>query len=106
MLYLEGKPTAAQLWFVEQGVAFIFKLAYDPEFKEFSAGATLSARMMEHVIDVDRVEEVDFLSGDDLYKRDWMSHRRERHTIVALNRSRWCSRLWIVKERAKRLLGR
>jgi CelD/BcsL family acetyltransferase involved in cellulose biosynthesis len=40
---------------------------------------------MERVIDVDGVCEVDFLSGDDDYKRDWMSHRRERHGIVVFN---------------------
>ena len=31
------------------------------------------------------VNEVDFLIGDDSYKRNWMSHRRERHGIVAYN---------------------
>lgn len=106
VLYLDDKPAAAQLWFVEQGVASIFKLAYDPGYKEFSPGTVLSARMMAHVIDVEKVNEIDFLSGDDPYKRDWMSHRRERHTIVALNRSSWRSNLWIVKEKAKRLLKR
>jgi hypothetical protein len=33
---------------------------------------------MEHVIDVDRVEQIDFLTGNDAYKREWMSDRRER----------------------------
>jgi hypothetical protein len=33
---------------------------------------------MRHVIDVDRVDTVDYLSGDDDYKRDWMSERGER----------------------------
>jgi CelD/BcsL family acetyltransferase involved in cellulose biosynthesis len=41
--------------------------------------------MMQHVIDVDRVREVDYLTGDDAYKRDWMSHSRERHGLVAYN---------------------
>lgn len=40
---------------------------------------------MEHVIDVDRVREVDYLTGDDAYKKDWMSHRRERWGIIAMN---------------------
>jgi hypothetical protein len=32
---------------------------------------------MEYVIDIDRVEEIDFLTGNDAYKQDWMSERRE-----------------------------
>ena len=40
---------------------------------------------MEHVIDVDKVEVVDYLSGDDAYKKDWMSDRRERRGIIAFN---------------------
>jgi hypothetical protein len=33
---------------------------------------------MEYVIDIDKVEEVDFLAGNDAYMQDWMSDRRER----------------------------
>ena len=40
---------------------------------------------MRHSIDVDHAEEVDYLTGDDAYKQDWMSHRRERRGIVAFN---------------------
>lgn len=40
---------------------------------------------MEHVIDVDNVHEVDYLTGDDAYKKDWMSDRRERWGVVAFN---------------------
>jgi hypothetical protein len=41
--------------------------------------------MLEHAIDIDGVEEVDYLSGDDSYKSDWMSDRRERWGIIAFN---------------------
>lgn len=40
---------------------------------------------MEHVIDIDRVAEIDYLIGDDLYKRDWVSCRRERRGLIAFN---------------------
>jgi hypothetical protein len=36
---------------------------------------------MEYVIDTDRVEEIDFLTGNDAYKQDWMSERRERFLL-------------------------
>jgi len=31
------------------------------------------------------VHEIDYLTGDDTYKKDWMSHRRERWGIIAFN---------------------
>ncbi len=76
---------AAQLWMVAGGKASIYKLAYDPAFKQFSPGSLLTARLMEHVIDVDKVCEIDYLSGDDAYKKAWVSHRRERVGVVAYN---------------------
>jgi CelD/BcsL family acetyltransferase involved in cellulose biosynthesis len=85
LLHLDGQPAAAQLWIVSHGVASIYKLAYDEKFAATSAGTILTAHMMRHAIDIDRVREVDYLTGDDAYKRDWMSHRRERHGIIAFN---------------------
>ena len=83
--YIDGEPAAAQIWFVNNRIASIFKLAYDERFSSFSVGSILTARLMQHVIDVDQAKEVDYLTGDDDYKRDWMSHRRERWGIVAFN---------------------
>jgi CelD/BcsL family acetyltransferase involved in cellulose biosynthesis len=83
--WIDGEPAAAQVWMVDDGVASIFKLAYDQRFVKHSVGSLLTAALMRHVIDIDRVQEVDFLSGDDAYKQDWMSHRRERWGIAAFN---------------------
>ena len=57
---------------------------------------------MEHVMDVDGVQEVDFLSGDDAYKRDWMAQRRERVGLVAFDQRHW--RGWLAG--GLHLLGR
>ena len=43
----------------------------------------LTAHLLRQAIDGDRVGEVDFLIGDDAYKKKWMTHRRERWGIVA-----------------------
>lgn len=85
LVYLNDEPAAAQLWFVHKGEALIFKLAYDERFAKTSAGTILTTRLMQHVIDVDRVKVVDYLTGDDDYKKLWMSHRRERWGITAFN---------------------
>jgi len=87
--YHDDIPIAAQLWIVNAGRAAIYKLAYDQAYGRFSAGTILTARLMRHVLDEDRVEEVDYLVGDDGYKKDWMTSRRERMGIVAYDWRRW-----------------
>lgn len=81
--YLNGTPAAAQIWIVKSGVASIFKLAYDHNFAKHGVGTLMSALLTKHVLDVDQVEEIDFLAGDDSYKSEWMDCRRERFGIVA-----------------------
>jgi hypothetical protein len=85
IIHVDGEPAAAQLWMVHHGNALIYKLAYDERFADLSVGTILSATLFEHALDVDKVTEVDYLSGDDAYKKDWMSQRRERWGILALN---------------------
>lgn len=81
VLYVKGKPVAAQLWFVLHGKANIFRLAYDEAWKAYSPGSILTSYLMEYVIDTDKVEEIDFLTGNDSYKQDWMSERRVRYAL-------------------------
>jgi hypothetical protein len=87
VLRLNDAPVAAQLWLVKGGAASIYKLAYVEGFEKFSAGSVLTAAMMQHAIDTDTVTQVDYLTGDDAYKREWMSHRRERVGLIAFNRA-------------------
>lgn len=85
VLTLDEKPIAAQIWMTKDGTASIYKLAYDNDFSRFSPGSVLTSKMMEYAIDSDGVQLVDYLTGDDPYKKDWMSHRRERIGVVAFN---------------------
>jgi hypothetical protein len=41
--------------------------------------------MMQRVIEEDSVSRIDYLSGDDAYKADWMSERKEQHGLAAYN---------------------
>lgn len=81
--WLGQLPIAAQLWVVAHGRAAIYKLAYDEDYKQHAAGTVLTGQLMQHVLDVDQVNEVDYLTGDDAYKQQWMTHRRERWGLVA-----------------------
>jgi CelD/BcsL family acetyltransferase involved in cellulose biosynthesis len=85
LAWLGGRPIAAQLWIVSHGRAEIYKLAYHEEFKGYSPGTLITAMLMEYVIDIDKVREIDYLIGDDPYKKTWVSERRERWGIIAFN---------------------
>jgi hypothetical protein len=77
----EGTPVAAQFWTVESGTAYIHKLAHLEEATNLSAGTTLTAALMERVIDGDLVSTVDFGTGNDGYKTDWMDDVRPRFRL-------------------------
>lgn len=97
ILYIDGNAAAAQFWFVVHGRASIFKLAYDEHWRHYSPGSILTGYLMEYVIDNDRVTEIDFLTGNDSYKQDWMSERRERCSLSFINTPEpggWTGRLF------------
>lgn len=96
--YLHDKPIAAQIWIVSEKVAYIFKVAYDEDYKQYAIGTVLTAKLMQYVIDYDKVSEVDYLQGDDAYKKNWMSHRRERWGILAFNTTTLRGNIEMLKE--------
>jgi hypothetical protein len=87
VLNIEGQPVATQIWFVAHGKASIFRLAYDEAWKRYSPGSILTSYLMEYVIDIDKVEEIDFLNGNDAYKQDWMSVRRECWALICIKQN-------------------
>jgi hypothetical protein len=84
MAFADGAPVAAQFWTVEDDVAYIHKLAHLPEAEKLSPGTTLTAALMQAAIDEDHVGEVDFGTGDDGYKADWMEGVRPRYRLTCL----------------------
>lgn len=101
-----GEPVAAQFWTVDTGTAYIHKLAHLPGAEKLSPGTTLTAALMEHVIDTDKVTLVDFGTGDDGYKRDWMETTRTRYRLVCLRPE--SPRNWpiIAKSLARRAISK
>jgi len=104
VLYVNGQPTAAQIWFVVHGKANIFRLSYDEAWKQYSVGSILTSFLMEYVIDTDNVEEIDFLTGNDTYKQDWMSDRRERFVLSCVKNIKAKGRLEFLTKFIKRVL--
>ena len=104
ILYIESRPAAAQLWITTADKALIYKLAYDSEYGEFSAGSILSREMFRRAIDIDNVREIDYGVGSENYKRDWMDSVRTLHGMVAFNTGTMGGLALSLVERAKRLV--
>jgi hypothetical protein len=81
---IEGRPVAAQLWTVENGTAIIHKLAYAEDAAEHSPGSLLSAALFERIIG-DGVTAIDYGTGNDRYKADWMDRSRPLEQIDLYN---------------------
>lgn len=104
--WLGDRPIAAQIWLSAHRRAEIFKLAYDEQVSQYSAGTLLTARLMQQALDDDRVEEIDYLIGDDPYKKAWMTHRRERLGLVAYDLRRLAGIAGAAREASGRTLRR
>ncbi len=81
LAYIDGQPVAAQFWTCENGTALIHKLAHDEDYIQASAGTLLSAALFQYAIDVDRVDHIDFGTGNDAYKSEWMDAVRPRYKL-------------------------
>ena len=103
---IEGVPVAAQFWTVEDGTAFIHKLAHVEDSLKASPGTLLSAALFRHVIEVDGVKRVDFGTGNDGYKRDWMNRHDPLWRIEAFNPSRVAAWGPALKAFARSVLGK
>lgn len=103
LLRVAGQPVAAQLWTVNQGVATVLKLAHDEAAKTLSPGTVLTAWMLRHLLDEERVQEIDFGRGDDGYKQGWAGQRRQRIGLMLANPRRSGSWPVLLRHAAGRL---
>lgn len=81
----QGRAVAAQFWTVEGGTAYIHKLAHLEPMKHLSAGTTLTAALFQRAIETDKVDWIDFGTGNDTYKADWMEEVRPRFRLDCLD---------------------
>jgi hypothetical protein len=79
----DGRPVAAQLWLVENGIATIHKLAYAADAQPMSPGTVLSMAMFRRALDIDRVGTIDYGLGNEAYKADWVDDVRPIYRLVA-----------------------
>ncbi len=101
-IYIDDEPAAAQIWLKIGNHWAVFKLAYRPKFRKYSVGSILTAKMIEECLAMPETRCIDFLSGDDSYKADWVSEKTAHWGIEAINRTN----LWGLLLTVKRKLGR
>jgi len=110
VLYVDGKPVAAQFWITTRTEACIYKLAYDEQYADLSVGAVLSREMFRLALDVDRAARIDYGVGSEAYKQEWMSAKQEIVGARAYSRKTTRGLGQIVSARlraiAKRMLDR
>lgn len=103
---LDGEPVAAQLWLVENGEATIHKLAYAESAKHLSPGTILGHAMFRRAIDKDRVRVIDYGTGDEPYKADWMAERHQLWQLTARNPRTVSGLAGALRAKAAKLAGR
>jgi CelD/BcsL family acetyltransferase involved in cellulose biosynthesis len=103
---MDGEPVAAQLWTVENDTALIHKLAYRSDLRDLSPGTILSEAIFRHVIDDDKVAIIDFGTGDDGYKKDWMDEAEPLMEVRLYNPLSLDGFLGMAKAKLSRLAGR
>lgn len=105
LLSIDNQPVAFQFWLVQQQQAAIVKLAQDQAFDHLSPGTVLMAAMIEDVMSVDGVTEIDFLTGNDQYKVQWMDQCQMLYRIDIFNRQHLSGSVHCLKLKLKRRLS-
>ncbi|MEW4466795.1 GNAT family N-acetyltransferase [Parasphingorhabdus sp. JC815] len=106
LAYIDSEPVAAQFWTVENGEALIHKLAHVEDATKSSPGTLLSFAMFQHVIEKDGVSLIDFGTGNDPYKREWMEDVRTRYHLDMLRPINPFSWLPILRYLMSALVGK
>ncbi len=105
-----GAPLAAQFWTIDgpahARIATIHKLAYVDAAKQLSPGTVLSQAMFARIIDEDRPVAIDFGTGDDSYKADWMDEKRSLHRFEAYHPLRPAGLYAYLRSRVAALVAR
>lgn len=100
----DGAPIAAQLWTIEGDTACIHKIAHVIRHDKGSPGTLLSHHMFRHMIDVEKVAMIDYGTGNNAYKQDWMERKRPLLRLDCFNPRRAAMWLPALKTRISQLV--
>jgi len=85
LVYVNDQPAAVQLVFIAGKQAVFYRTAYDPAFATTAVGAIAKLNMVRHVLDEDRIEEMEFGRDREAFKKTWASGERIRCGIIAFD---------------------
>ena len=106
VLRRNGIALAAQYWMVEDGVATVLKLAHVEAARSHSPGTVLTAWMIRRLIAVEGVTGLDFGRGDDAYKSQWATGRRQRSGLIIADPRRVRGAAALLRQAGSRMAGR
>ena len=104
--FLGDTPAAAQFWVVEPHQATVLKLAHDEAFKAHSPGTVRTAWTIRYLLEREHPPMLDFGRGDDPYKADWVSARRQRTGLLLINPRKPAGLLALTRHAMGRLRAR
>ncbi|OUS23394.1 hypothetical protein A9Q98_15030 [Thalassotalea sp. 42_200_T64] len=87
VLYVDEKPAAAQIWFIQNNTASIFKLAYSDLYRQFSVGSILTMHLSQHLISEDGITKIEFGMGNEEYKKGWLNKHQQLLSFQIFNQS-------------------
>lgn len=102
---IDGRAVATQLWTIDGDRALIHKLGHDAAHDAGSPGTLLSHAMFRAAIDEDKVATIDYGTGDNRYKVDWMERRAPLYRIDAFNPRRASTWLPAARTAISALVG-
>lgn len=85
-LYVDEQPVAFEFAIVTGTQCVMMRTAYIQSYQNESVGSIAILLMIQHVIEYDKITQIDFGTDDDRYKSTWVTERRERCGIISFNR--------------------
>jgi CelD/BcsL family acetyltransferase involved in cellulose biosynthesis len=101
-LRLDGRPFAFDLCFECDGVHYLMKTGFDPDFGRFAPGMILRHEMLSRAFGLG-LHSYEFLGANEAWKLDWAEETRERCLLQAFARSPRGLLDWAANEYGRRL---
>lgn len=93
VLHADGRPIAAKICFLHDGLLSMFKTAYDPAWKPYAPGDLINYLTLQRIFDEGAPAEIEFGIGGEPYKRKWVGSCRVRGGFIAFNPRRPAGKL-------------
>lgn len=101
--YIDDQPAAVQIWLVNDDSYYIFKLAQDKQYDALSPGTLLTEYMIKAATNTKNIE-INFLLGDDEYKKLWMDNSEKVYHFT-LYRNYFLMKLAKIKNKTKAIIS-